>query len=35
MSKEEVKMAISALLDDEPQKALEQVLEYLKSEKGE
>lgn len=34
MSKEEVKTAISALLDDAPQKALEQVLEYLQSVKG-
>lgn len=34
MSKDEVKTAISALLDEAPQKALEQVLEYLQSVKG-
>lgn len=34
MSNNEVKTAISALLDEAPQKALEQVLEYLKSVKG-
>ncbi len=34
MSNNEVKTAICALLDEAPQNALEQVLEYLKSVKG-